>query len=200
LALAETGTTCPLSYQFVPDGVTLPVPEGLTEVARLYCVINDAVYVALDDGTVIEWLCPPPSLHDECAYRTPEAPLCGELTDTVCEDPTSQLNTFGEVYAVPSTTTCNPAGLVATVHVCTGTFTVNATDRLVFPLPFVTLLNVTVSLYDPALRLSAPPLIDTSTVVLAPAPRLPLPDDKLTHPCVFVTLQLIDVPPVFWSV
>jgi hypothetical protein len=53
LAVAETETTCPLLYQFVPEGFTLPTPEGLTEVVRLYWVVNVAVYVALDDGAVI---------------------------------------------------------------------------------------------------------------------------------------------------
>ena len=43
LAVAETDTTCPLLYQLVPGGLTLPTPEGLTEVINVYCVPKDAV-------------------------------------------------------------------------------------------------------------------------------------------------------------
>jgi hypothetical protein len=52
-------------YQFVPDGLTVPPPEGLTEVVKLYWVTKFAVYVVLNDGTVTVWLCPPPSLQEE---------------------------------------------------------------------------------------------------------------------------------------
>jgi hypothetical protein len=65
LAVAEIETTWPLSYQFIPEGITLPTPDGLTEVVRVYWVPNVAVYVVLDEGAVIVWLCPPPSLHEE---------------------------------------------------------------------------------------------------------------------------------------
>ena len=43
LAVAETGTLCPLLYQFVPEGVTVPPPEGLTVVVKLYWVVKLAV-------------------------------------------------------------------------------------------------------------------------------------------------------------
>jgi hypothetical protein len=39
-------------YQFVPEGLTVPPPEGLTAVIRLYWVVKVAVYVALDVGAV----------------------------------------------------------------------------------------------------------------------------------------------------
>ena len=43
LAVAETGTVCPLLYQLTPEGLTVPVPVGLTEVVRLYWVLKLAV-------------------------------------------------------------------------------------------------------------------------------------------------------------
>jgi hypothetical protein len=43
LALAVTVTVWPLLYQVVPDGLTLPLPAGLTEFVRLYCVPKFAV-------------------------------------------------------------------------------------------------------------------------------------------------------------
>jgi hypothetical protein len=42
-AVAETETLCPLLYQFVPDGVTVPLPDGVTAVVRLYWVVKLAV-------------------------------------------------------------------------------------------------------------------------------------------------------------
>ena len=53
LGLADTDTLCPLLYQFTPDGLTVPTPDGLTEVVKLYCVTKLAVYVVLDDGTIM---------------------------------------------------------------------------------------------------------------------------------------------------
>ncbi len=41
--MANTEILWPLSYQFVPEGVTVPDPEGLTEVVKLYCVLKLAV-------------------------------------------------------------------------------------------------------------------------------------------------------------
>ena len=40
----------------------------------------------------------------------------------------------------------------------------------------------------------------TVTVAVAPAASVPLPDDKVTHVCVFAAVQAIEVPPVFVSV
>ena len=42
-----------------------PLPEGLTEVVKEYCVMKAAVYVVVEEGTVMEWDCVPPSLHEE---------------------------------------------------------------------------------------------------------------------------------------
>jgi len=42
-AVAETGTLCPLLYQFVPDGVMVPLPDGVTAVVKLYWVVKLAV-------------------------------------------------------------------------------------------------------------------------------------------------------------
>jgi hypothetical protein len=42
-AVAETDTFCPLSYQFTPQGLTVPAPTGLTEVIRLFWVLKLAV-------------------------------------------------------------------------------------------------------------------------------------------------------------
>jgi hypothetical protein len=42
-AVAETGTLWPLLYQFVPDGVMVPLPDGVTAVVRLYWVVKLAV-------------------------------------------------------------------------------------------------------------------------------------------------------------
>jgi hypothetical protein len=43
LGVEATETVRPLSYQFVPDGLTMPPVEGLAEVARLYWVVKLAV-------------------------------------------------------------------------------------------------------------------------------------------------------------
>ena len=78
-------------------------------------------------------------------------------------------------------------------------FTVRLTDRVVLPLLFVVFVKVTVPLYDPGVRLFAPLLIDTYTVVLAPAAKLPLVGDTV-YQLPFDAVQLINAPPVFWSV
>jgi hypothetical protein len=36
VAVAEIETLCPLLYQFVPEGLTVPPPDELTEVVREY--------------------------------------------------------------------------------------------------------------------------------------------------------------------
>jgi hypothetical protein len=51
-ALADIGTLCPLLYQFTPDGLTVPPPDGATEVVKLYWAVKFAVYVVFDGGTV----------------------------------------------------------------------------------------------------------------------------------------------------
>jgi hypothetical protein len=43
LAVAEIETLCPLLYQFIPEGLIVPDPEGLTEVVKLYWVVKLAV-------------------------------------------------------------------------------------------------------------------------------------------------------------
>jgi hypothetical protein len=35
-AVAETETLCPLLYQFVPEGLTVPPPDEPTEVVKVY--------------------------------------------------------------------------------------------------------------------------------------------------------------------
>ena len=42
-AAAETDTLCPLLYQLVPDGVTVPPADGLAVVVKLYWVVKLAV-------------------------------------------------------------------------------------------------------------------------------------------------------------
>jgi hypothetical protein len=42
--------------------------------------------------------------------------------------------------------------------------------------------------------------METVTVVLAPDPKVPLADDKVTHACPFEAVQLIEPPPVFVTV
>ena len=42
-ALAETSTLLPLLYQFVPEGLTEPPPEGLAAVVKEYWVVKAAV-------------------------------------------------------------------------------------------------------------------------------------------------------------
>jgi hypothetical protein len=39
----ETDTFCPLLYQFNPEGLIVPDPEGLIEVVKLYWVVKLAV-------------------------------------------------------------------------------------------------------------------------------------------------------------
>jgi hypothetical protein len=41
--VAETGTLWPLLYQFVPEGVTVPPPDGDAAVVKLYWVVKLAV-------------------------------------------------------------------------------------------------------------------------------------------------------------
>ena len=43
VAVAEIETLCPLLYQFVPEGLTVPPPEGLAAVVKLYWVVKVAV-------------------------------------------------------------------------------------------------------------------------------------------------------------
>jgi hypothetical protein len=43
LAVAETEALCPLLYQFVPEGVMVPPPDGVTAVVKLYWVVKLAV-------------------------------------------------------------------------------------------------------------------------------------------------------------
>src|SRR5512135_2264172 len=78
--------------------------------------------------------------------------------------------------------------------------TVRLTPRVAFPWPFVVFVNVTVSEYVPAASELAVLLIVTVTVVVAPAASVPLTIDNATQFCPFVTVQLMDVPPVFCNV
>jgi len=43
VAVAEIETLCPLLYQFVPEGLTVPPPDEPTEVVNVYCVVKLAV-------------------------------------------------------------------------------------------------------------------------------------------------------------
>jgi hypothetical protein len=43
LAVAEMEALWPLLYQFVPEGVTVPLPDGVTAVVKLYWVVKLAV-------------------------------------------------------------------------------------------------------------------------------------------------------------
>ena len=43
VAVAEIETLFPLLYQFVPEGLTAPPPEGLAPVVKLYWVVKLAV-------------------------------------------------------------------------------------------------------------------------------------------------------------
>ena len=43
IAVAVIWTLCPLLYQFVPDGLTVPPPDEPTEVVSIYCVVRLAV-------------------------------------------------------------------------------------------------------------------------------------------------------------
>jgi len=81
--VAERETLCPLLYQLVPAGLTVPPLVGFGAVVRLYWVVRLAVYVALEEGAIIEWVWAPPSLHDEKAYRVPAGPESGEDTAKV---------------------------------------------------------------------------------------------------------------------
>jgi hypothetical protein len=75
--------------------------------------------------------------------------------------------------------------------------TVKDIVRLVFPFPVVLFTKLTVSEYDPAARLLAWELMETVTVVLAPAANVPLLSDKLTQFWLFPAVQLNEEPPVF---
>jgi len=81
---AERETPCPLLYQLVPAGLTVPPLAGLPEVVRLCWVIKLAVYVAaLEEGAVIVWVWDPPSLQEEKTYRVPAGPEIGDAADRV---------------------------------------------------------------------------------------------------------------------
>jgi len=80
---AEREMPCPLLYQLVPAGLTVPPLVGLPEVVRLYWVVKLAVYVALEEGAVIVWVWDPPSLQEEKTYRVPAVPEIGDATDMV---------------------------------------------------------------------------------------------------------------------
>ena len=79
-------------------------------------------------------------------------------------------------------------------------FTTRLTDRVVLPALFVVLVKVTVSPYVFGVRLLAVLLIDTVTVVVAPAVKVPPVLDSVTHAAVFEAVQFNDVPPVFCKV
>ena len=53
LAVALNVTLCPLSNQFVPEGLIIPAPSGLTAVVKLYWVQKVAVYVGVAAEAVI---------------------------------------------------------------------------------------------------------------------------------------------------
>jgi len=95
--VADRDTLCPLLYQFVPAGLTVPPLAGFVAVVRLYWVVKFAVYVALEEGAVIGWFCAAPWLHDKECYRVPADPASGEDTAMVWEDPTDQVKACGEV-------------------------------------------------------------------------------------------------------
>jgi hypothetical protein len=48
-------------------------------------------------------------------------------------------------------------------------------------MPFVVLAKITASMYDPAPRPAAEPLIDTVTVALCPLVSVPPIDERVTH-------------------
>jgi hypothetical protein len=68
LAVAVTETTWPLFCQLVPEGLTVPPAVGLAAVVRLYWVINVAVKVVAEAGTVTLWLWAPASLQEAKRY------------------------------------------------------------------------------------------------------------------------------------
>ena len=90
-----------------------------------------------------------------------------------------------------------PAGRTAN---CPSLLTVSETERDVLPLPVVVLAKLTVSVWLPGTRLFAPALIETVTVVLAPAANVPLAVESVTQLCALVAVQLSDEPPELVSV
>ena len=72
-----------------------------------------------------------------------------------------------------------PAGAIDNPHA----LTVKLTLRVVFPLPLVVLVKVTVSVYGvaEAARLLAPELMDTVTVAFAAGAKVPLAEERLTQ-------------------
>lgn len=79
-------------------------------------------------------------------------------------------------------------GVMASVQVGAGVITSRLMGRVVFPWPFVVLVNVTVSLYKFAARASALELIEAVTVTEAPGANVPAVEDSPTQGCVLETV------------
>jgi len=93
----------------------------------------------------------------------------------------------------------NPSAGVTVRPVGVLELTVKLMGLVVFPLPLVVFVKVTVSLYGVGLaaRPFALLLTDTVTVVLAPASSVPLAEERLTHAWVIDAVQLTELLPVF---
>src|SRR5947209_13020255 len=92
----------------------VPPADGFAAVVRKYCVRKVAVYVVAVDGPVTVWDAAPPSDQLAKAYCVAVAPAWVAAA-SVWLDPTVHWNEHGDVQAVPSTVSDNPAGELATV-------------------------------------------------------------------------------------
>jgi len=93
---------------------TAPPDKGVVLGVSRYCVLNVAVYTALEVGIVIVCVCAPPSLQVWNEYRVPLLP-CPSGTPIECVLPATHRKVCGLVTVAPSTTICKPGGFVVTV-------------------------------------------------------------------------------------
>src|SRR5687768_7847706 len=106
LTSAQRLVVCVGSMRYVPFAI------GAPPVIELKFAVN-VVFVA---GTVISWVCAPPSDHErKLNVVVPE--VCGDVTPSVRIIPTTFRNPCGAVNGVPSSSSCRPVGFEASVMV-----------------------------------------------------------------------------------
>jgi hypothetical protein len=104
------------------EGVEKVVDEVVyVVVVEFHCIMPCCwymarMYVVVELGTVIVWVCPPPSDHDQNRNLHDRPQLSELIADRVCIEPTCQPNTIGVTIGSPSTVTSSaPSGYESTV-------------------------------------------------------------------------------------
>ena len=135
------------------------------------------------------------AVHDVVPAAVPEPPVVAfdQVTDVIVPPEAVPLTPSGSSEVVDG------GGVI----VITGggpLLIVSDTERVVFPLPLVVLVIVTVSVCGPAASEFAPLLMETVSVAVAPAASVPLAAERVTQACVFAAVQLSEALPEFVSV